>query len=58
MAEALALLAVLEKASQGEDEDAVDAAHTEDGGEDVIDEAVGEARMSVCTEVLNAVMAF
>ena len=42
MAEALPLLALLQQASCGHDEDGVDADHAEDGGEDVVDQDVGE----------------
>lgn len=42
MAEALALLALLEQARRGHDEDGVDADHAEHGGEDVVEEDVGE----------------
>lgn len=44
VAEALVLLAVLCQAGRGEDQHAVDAAHAKDGGEDVVDEDVGETR--------------
>lgn len=42
MAEALALLPVLEQAGDGHDEHGVDADHAEHGGEDVVDEGVAE----------------
>jgi hypothetical protein len=42
MAEALALLAVLEDHGDGDDEEGVDADKAEDGGEDVVEEDVGK----------------
>lgn len=44
VAVALALLAVLEEHRGADDEESVDADHTEDGGEDVVDEDVRETR--------------
>lgn len=41
---ALALLAVLEEHGGADDEEGVDADHTEHGGENVVDEDVGETR--------------
>ena len=42
VAETLTLLALLEQAGRGHDEDGVDADHAKHGGEDVVDEDVGE----------------
>lgn len=44
VAEALALLAVLEDHGEADDEEGVDADEAEDGGEDVVEEDVGEGR--------------
>ena len=44
MAEPLALLALLEQAGRGHDEEDVDADHAEQGREDVVKEDVGKGR--------------
>lgn len=44
VAEAGALLAVLEQACGGEQQHGVNARHAEDGGEDVVDKDIGETR--------------